>query len=46
MELGEVLKNTIDKINPLNGLKSILDTTEERINEIKYRVIEAIQTEA
>lgn len=38
-------KNTIDEINPLNALKGKWDTTEEKMNKLKYRVIEAFQTE-
>lgn len=45
MELEMFFKNTIDEINPLNALKGKWDTTEEKMNKLKYRVIEAFQTE-
>lgn len=36
MELGEIKRNTIGEIkNSLNGLKSKLDTTEQRTSELR-----------
>lgn len=44
MEIIE-LKSVVIKINSIDGLKSRLEITEDRISELKYRLLEGTQSE-